>query len=170
MKYLAASLYLPTYLFRGSPNHVNYDWSPGQNEHCQYKTGSSQQVDSPIGTLWQTFEICSCSGSNDPLHLDNLSLEVQIESFKYTRYIQGIQADGPQIFHPDASGLITDSAAENFPINMAIKLTHTILDNSLELNDIPRMYTGPVMYTAHIRLLHFSPLPPPLNKMPWQAG
>ena len=31
MKYLAASLYLPTYLFRGSPNHVNYDLKPIQH-------------------------------------------------------------------------------------------------------------------------------------------
>ena len=91
---------------------MKYDLKPWP-EHCQYQIGSSQQVLPPIGTLWQTFEICSSPGSNDPFHLDDLSLEVQIESFKYTRYIQGIQAGAPRVFHPDARGLITDAAAEN---------------------------------------------------------
>ena len=34
---------------------------------------------------------------------------------------------------------------------MAIELTHTQLDNSIEVNNIPGMYPGPVMQSSHIR-------------------
>ena len=60
---------------------------------------SVQREPKPCEIRSETFEICSSPGSTDPFHLDDLSLEVQIESFKYTRYIQGIQAGLPQIFH-----------------------------------------------------------------------
>ena len=153
MKYLALSIHIPSYLFRGA--HENYNLRPWP-ENCIYNSGHSQQDQPPKGTLWQVFTICSSPGSNQPLHLDTLSLEVQIESFKYTKFVAGIQTSGPQLFHPDANGFITDSAAQNFPVNMAIELSHTILDNSLEINDINPMYTGPVMTTNTGPYVHFT--------------
>ena len=126
MKYLAVSINIPSYLFRGA--HENYNLRPWP-ENCIYNSGHSQQDQPPKGTLWQVFTICSSPGSNQPLHLDTLSLEVQIESFKYTKFVAGIQTSGPQLFHPDANGFIADLAAQNFPVNMAIKLSQTILDN-----------------------------------------
>ena len=116
-------------------------------ENCIYNSGHSQQDQPPKGTLWQVFTNCSSHGSNQPLPLDTLSLEVQIESFKYTKFVAGFQTSGPQLFHPDTNGFITDSAAQNFPVHMAIDLSHTILDNSLEINDINLMYKVPAMTT-----------------------
>ena len=118
MKYLALSIHIPSFLFRGT--HEDFNLRPWP-ENCVYNLGHSQQELPPKGNLWQVFQICSSPGSNPPQHLDTLSLEVQIESFKYTKFVAGIQKSGPQLFHPDENGFITDSAAPNFPINMAVK-------------------------------------------------
>ena len=51
---------------------------------------------------------------------------------------------------------LTRPAAQNFPVNMAIELSQTILDNSLEINDINPMYTGPVITTNTGPYVQFS--------------
>ena len=87
MKYLALSIHLPSFLFRGT--YEDFNLRPWR-ENYVYNLGHSQQDLPPKGTLWQVFNICSSPGSNPPQHLDTLSLEVQIESFKYTKYVASI--------------------------------------------------------------------------------